>query len=186
MPSQTFVTSFFSNTLIHALTPSNFLFTCFCLQVWQGKARQLRGQSIQLRGIYSNQAIPELRTVMAAVLLTAGPVTSFGTVVKNRRQMRHLQKDRYLSALRELEALGFGYITTVCVGKTLQLFIKSHPSEVEGKLREQRDLGTILEYQQRFDLPSPSYIGTRIQDYLVINGHVQRSYFKDTSNQHNE
>ena len=112
---------------------------------------------------------------MLAAVLTAGPVTTWKMVVKNRRSMRHISKEQYLRALKELVSLGVGYITFINVRQPLQVFVKPHPDQA-GKVL--KDMCTLQEYKTRYEQPPPSYLTESVIDRLIQDGHVPAACFR--------
>lgn len=123
-----------------------------------------------------------IRSIMGAVLLTAGPVASFRMVQKNRRRMRSLKEDDFLAALNQLQTDGFGRMVQFNVGssktKVRQVFVKLRPSEIEESLMLNPDLCTPADYHERYSLPSPQmYICRGDQISLVNQGLVPKESF---------
>ena len=139
---------------------------------------QEKGKSLHLWGRGTSRrfhSTVENKDIMLAAMLTAGPVTTWKMVVKNRRSMRHISKEQYMKALKELVALGIGYITFVNVRRPLQVFIKPHPDQA-GKVL--KDMCTLQEYKTRYEQPPPSYLTESVIEWLIQDGHVPAACFK--------
>ncbi len=137
----------------------------------------------QRMGFERRLTIATSKNVMTAVLLSAGPVSSHLTTRNMSSSFKvAVNKARFLSAANQLEAAGFGSLVILdSISHSAHVFVKKTAAEVAAVLQtpEHSGMCSVEEYEQRFNLPTPSYITEKMQDTLVQMGLVPQQYFKE-------
>ncbi len=116
---------------------------------------------------------------MAGILLAPGPVTLHKSVQGLSRIFNvAVTKTKYVSAANKLQASNFGVLTSV--GGKQHIFVKRPPAEVQHLLmtKENSDLATPEEYEQRYNTQSSAAITTKIKESLVQQGLVPPGVFQ--------
>ena len=122
---------------------------------------------------------PSTRGIMTAILLTPGPVATKTTVKGLSRIFNNaINIPKFLAAARKLQDIGLGSLASSS-GKFSNVFVKKPPEEAGHILVStgNEDLCSAVEYEERFKLPSPSTVSTRMRTYLIESGSVPRQYF---------
>ncbi|XP_072015878.1 uncharacterized protein [Amphiura filiformis] len=127
-----------------------------------------------------------MSTIMSAILLSAGPLTSFISVVKNRKSLRKITKQQFQSACEELQGLGLGFLVTIEVIAQHYVFIKEKPENASEILDVNRDLElcTPREYRDRYILRMPAYptYNRTVQEHLIALAYVPSDCFQHLKN----
>ena len=133
-------------------------------------------------GFERRLTIATSKNVMTAVLLAAGPVSSHLTTRNMSSSFKvAVNKARFLSAANQLEAAGFGKLLILdSISRSAHVFVKRTASEIAGLLQmpEYSGMCSVEEYDQRFNMPTPSYITDKMQEALIQQGLVPQQYFK--------
>ncbi len=114
---------------------------------------------------------------MAAILQTAGPVSTYLAINSNWKFLNATAHD-FHEAAAELEEIGLGIV--ICTGtrrKSAKVFLKKNPSEVQDILAWNLDLCDADFYQRRFSARPSKKITWNIRSYLVSKGLVSKKQF---------
>ncbi|XP_072015438.1 uncharacterized protein [Amphiura filiformis] len=116
-------------------------------------------------------------SIMTGILLTAGPVASPVTVKRyGPRSLRNVTVPQIDSAEQTLERMNFGKAHEIKAHKTMKIFVKRPPDEVE-ELLQNSDLCTFEQYRKRYFMPSPGRITQNMKDVLVQLDLVPQDHF---------
>ena len=132
---------------------------------------------------WSFQRKPEItiRTIMSAILLSAGPISTHYAVRRyGPKSLRtpSIPKELYLIAANSLEAANLGTLVTVKhVTGLSDTFIKKTPQDIEEDLKANIDLGSLEDYTLRFRAPPPACITPAMQASLIHHGLVPKGSF---------
>ena len=119
---------------------------------------------------------PSTRCIMAGVLLSPGPVSTFYTVQGLSRVFNNaVNKAKFQSAAKKLEESQLGQLVNVGTG----VFIKKPPHKAQTLLLKEdvMDLCTPQEYEDRFRRAPPSTLRLKLQESLVALQLVPAEYF---------
>ena len=118
------------------------------------------------------------RSVMAAILQTAGPVSIRRAVASNWKFLKATGK-MFKEAAVELEQIGFGSVVTISANKCglSDVFVKKKPEDVEMALVNNKDLCTPDRYSTRFHSQASRHITLNMRATLVAQGLVLKKQF---------
>lgn len=120
------------------------------------------------------------RSIMSAILQTAGPVAITNSVRQNRKVYRNIASEQFFEAAGELQIMGLGTLVSLAAKGTnsAQVFIKTPPAEVDLILSVNSDLCSASTYAARYNLPSPkSSISFSLRGKLVAMKLVSQKHF---------
>ncbi|XP_072015436.1 uncharacterized protein [Amphiura filiformis] len=124
-----------------------------------------------------------IRTIMSAILLSAGPISTHYAVRRyGPKYLRtpSIPKEQYVLAATALQEAKLGMLITVKNATGLSdTFIKRAPSEIEEELRQNSDLATIEEYTFRFHAPPPACITPTMQASIIQHGLLPPGSFSE-------
>lgn len=114
------------------------------------------------------------RKVMAAVLLAPGPVSTHKSVKNLSPAFKvGLSKAKFMVAATQVAAANFGSLLVMDqLSSSSHVFIKKPSFEVREilELKENSDLCTIEEYEQRYEYPLPTTVTMKMRMCLVEQG----------------
>ena len=118
------------------------------------------------------------RSVMAAILQTAGPVSIRQAVASNWKFLKATGK-MFKEAAVELEQIGFGSVVTISANKggVSDVFVKKKPEDVEMALINNEDLCTPDGYSKRFHSAASKVVNWNVRAALVSKGIVLQKQF---------
>ena len=113
-----------------------------------------------------------MKSVMAAILLTSGPISSSTIIARSGPVfLRNLHKWRFLEAAKALEEMKLG--TLVNVFNKQVVFLKKSPEDVRSLL-EASDLECrFKDYVSRFHRPIMAAINEKMRSALVQLGYIK-------------
>ncbi len=114
------------------------------------------------------RSVPTLRNIQAAILQTAGAVTTSAVVITNNRFLHNtnFSVERFLEACDGLQSLGLG--TVVAVGKlSSKAFIKTPPNEASAILNVNLDLCSPEYYEERYKQPLSRTVSLSVRHQLM-------------------
>ena len=127
--------------------------------------------------LLSSHSPVTVRSRMAAILLTAGPVSTSRAVNVNWKFLL-ITSRQFKEAAIELEKLGFGSVVTLGTrGRAQDVFVKKQPSEVELVVESNLDLCSHDVYNARFNCRPSKVIGWNVRAALVAKGLVSKKQF---------
>ena len=126
-----------------------------------------------------------IRTIMSAILLSAGPISTHYAVRRyGPKYLRtpSIPKEQYVLAATALQEAKLGMLVTIKNATGLSdTFIKTAPSEIEEDLKKNNDLATIEEYTFRFHAPPPACITPAMQASIIQHGLLPPGSFSEKS-----
>ena len=120
-----------------------------------------------------------MTALKTAILLTAGPVSSFTSFIQSGPSSLRTKvtKQQYVIATQELENihLGTNFVTEKLCGKTQRCFVKKPPEEVTEVLALNPELCVIMDYRERYMLPMPKNVNLSqdIMQQILSGGYVK-------------
>ena len=118
---------------------------------------------------------------MKAILETTGPVANLGAVKAVKRSMNVVTTNQFFEAAEELEKYNFGKLIKVSAetkgAKTVFVFLKKPPSEMEEVLRSNPHWCAFDVYAARYAKPSSKAIGLLLRAKLVSMKLVSKNCF---------
>ena len=107
--------------------------------------------------------------IMAAVLQTAGPVSTQPMLTSNWKFLHLLTVKQFNSAAGDLQTLGLGAFVAIQNGtRAAHVFVKKEPSLVREILQEHPELRTDPDYyEQRYCMPASKKIKLNLRAKLV-------------------
>ncbi|XP_072015273.1 uncharacterized protein [Amphiura filiformis] len=124
--------------------------------------------------------LPTTERIMAAILLTPGPVCSYHSFTQSGPQsLRSITRKEYDFATNTLEMNNLGIQVGVQSGYVTRLvFVKQAPSLAEPILQRSSNLCTAQEYTGRFQCKVPLKINANIRKQLVEMNYVTEEQMK--------
>ena len=112
------------------------------------------------------------RNIMKTILFMQGPVCTQRCIHNNGPGfIRHICKADFLAACTDLECEHLGELKTVNVfARTFQVFVKKSPAEISWFLEANPDFGTLEEFKDLYESPSPLCITDKLIARLVELG----------------
>ncbi|XP_072015224.1 uncharacterized protein [Amphiura filiformis] len=123
-------------------------------------------------GLLSQKALVTRSTIKAAILQTAGPISTCEAIRCNWRFLRAITKKQFLAMAVELENSGFG--TLASINSRMTVFVKKPPLEVLPMLADHPDWCLPEVYETRYRLPPMKLISMKIRYQLVNMGLVRQ------------
>ena len=119
-----------------------------------------------------NQKSQVTRTnIKAAILQTAGPVSTCEAIRCNWRFLRCITKKHFLAASAELQSSSYGSL--VSINSRMSVFLKRPPEEILPMLANHPELCLPEVYNARYHLPPMKVISQKIRYQLVNMGLVR-------------
>ena len=110
---------------------------------------------------------------MAALLQTAGPVSTHAMLTSNWRFLNLLNSKQFQSAANDLQTMGLGLLVAIQNSGTRasHVFVKKPPSQVQGILQQQPQLRTDPDYYaSRYAMPASKKVKLNVRAKLVSMG----------------
>ena len=120
-----------------------------------------------------------IQDIMAAILKTAGPVSTTDAVRYTKMSLHHITAADFDEAACELQKAHLGSLVTVPSerNKGHNVFIKKLPSEIEPALAAYPDLCSVELYATRFAKAAPKAIKFPLRARLVALKLVSQNHF---------
>lgn len=105
---------------------------------------------------------------LRAILMTAGPVSTFKAVQYTRMSLHNVTSEQFVNAAMELQEANLGMMVKLQgKGSPAKVFIKKPPDEVDEALSPYVDLCTVDVYRKRYHLPTSKSISFSLRAKLV-------------------
>ena len=130
-------------------------------------------------GILGQNTILSRRSIMAAILQTAGPVSICQSLRWNWKFLSSCTVQQFQAAGTELQTLGFGSLIFLgpAANRGTSVFVKKRPEEVYQQVEANLDLCTWDVYAARYQKPSSKSLSWKIRAQLVEKGLVEQKQF---------
>ena len=121
------------------------------------------------------------KNIKIAILLSKGPVSTRMTTRNMSTSFQvAIKKSNYMFAATQLEASGLGNLVVLKSIYSAHIFVKKTPAEIAPILQapENAWICSLEEYEERYNMPPPSYINEKMKNALVDEGLVRPEDFK--------
>ena len=120
-------------------------------------------------------------TIERYILTAKGPVTTQNTLRSNFTKLRHITKEEFVAAAKQLQAANLGSLVSVPSTKGSRpstLFLKKPPEEVQNILSMTPNLCSPEEYSDRFHMRIPALISFKMRAQLLTLGLLSEKQLK--------
>ena len=128
------------------------------------------------------------KNIKIAILLSKGPVATHLTTRNMSTNFQvAIKKANYTFAATQLESSGLGNLVVLkSISNSTHVFVKKTPAEIAPILQapENAWLCSLEEYEERYNMPPPSFINERMKEVLIGKGLVRPEDFKRKGQPH--